>query len=121
MSSHEGTGGGDGGGGGEGERGGGAGVPPIKAAITPPNCLLAITGANKFARRLRRKSAESKQKAVKAKAEKAEALQKKRDEAERKARRGEIDPTHEFTFLLVGQVGLDILRPEDSLNAYVCI
>ena len=119
MSSQEGTGGGDGGGGGEGERGGGAGVPPIKAAITPPNCLLAITGANKFARRLRRKSAESKQKAVKAKAEKAEALQKKRDEAERKARRGEIDPTHEFTFLLVGQVGLDILRPEDSLNAHV--
>ena len=68
MSSQEGTGGGDGGGGGEGERGGGAGVPPIKAAITPPNCLLAITGANKFARRLRRKSAESKQKAVKASA-----------------------------------------------------
>ena len=25
-------------------------------------------------------------------------LQKKREEAERKARRGEIDPTHEFTF-----------------------
>ena len=31
-------------------------------------------------------------------------LQKKREEAERKARRGEIDPTHEFTFLLIGQV-----------------
>ena len=27
-----------------------------------------------------------------------EELQKKREEAERKARRGEIDPTHEFTF-----------------------
>lgn len=26
-----------------------------------------------------------------------EELQKKREEAERKARRGEIDPTHEFT------------------------
>ena len=31
-------------------------------------------------------------------------LQRKREEAERKARRGEIDPTHEFTFLLIGQV-----------------
>ena len=38
------------------------------------------------------------------KKEKEEALQRKRDEAERKARRGEIDPTHEFTFLLIGQV-----------------
>jgi hypothetical protein len=35
---------------------------------------------------------------------KDEELQKKREEAERKARRGEIDPTHEFTFLLIGQV-----------------
>ena len=35
-------------------------------------------------------------------ATKEEELQKKREEAERKARRGEIDPTHEFTF----QVGL---------------
>ena len=41
---------------------------------------------------------------LQAKTEKAEALQKKKDEAERKARRGEIDPTHEFTFLLVGQI-----------------
>ena len=40
------------------------------------------------------------------KKEKEEALQRKRDEAERKARRGEIDPTHEFTFLLIGQVRL---------------
>jgi hypothetical protein len=31
-------------------------------------------------------------------ASKEEELQKKREEAERKARRGEIDPTHEFTF-----------------------
>ena len=29
---------------------------------------------------------------------KEDELQKKREEAERKARRGEIDPTHEFTF-----------------------
>ena len=36
---------------------------------------------------------------------KAEELTKKREEAERKARRGEIDPTHEFTFHLIGQVG----------------
>ena len=35
-----------------------------------------------------------------------EELQKKREEAERKARRGEIDPTHEFTFHLIGQVFL---------------
>ena len=33
-----------------------------------------------------------------------EELQKKREEAERKARRGEIDPTHEFTF----QVNINI-------------
>ena len=33
-----------------------------------------------------------------------EELQKKREEAERKARRGEIDPTHEFTFHIIGQV-----------------
>ena len=31
-------------------------------------------------------------------ANREEELQKKREEAERKARRGEIDPTHEFTF-----------------------
>ena len=36
---------------------------------------------------------------------KEEELQRKREEAERKARRGEIDPTHEFTFHLIGQVG----------------
>ena len=35
---------------------------------------------------------------------KADELAKKREEAERKARRGEIDPTHEFTFHLIGQV-----------------
>ena len=33
-----------------------------------------------------------------------EELQKKREEAERKARRGEIDPTHEFTFQVRGYV-----------------
>ena len=49
-----------------GEAGGGGGeVPPIKATITPPNCLLAITGANRFAKRLRKKSLESKERAVK--------------------------------------------------------
>ena len=35
---------------------------------------------------------------------KEEELQKKREEAERKARRGEIDPTHEYTFNVIGQV-----------------
>ena len=33
-----------------------------------------------------------------------EELQKKREEAERKARRGELDPAHEFTFSICGQV-----------------
>ena len=40
-------------------------------------------------------------------ATKEEELQKKREEAERKARRGEIDPTHEFTFqvgMLLGRI-----------------
>ena len=32
-----------------------------------------------------------------------EELQKQREEAERKARRGEIEPTHDFTFCLIGQ------------------
>ena len=47
--------------------------------------------------------------ALQIKQEKAEALQRKREEAERKARRGEIDPTHEFTFFIVGQVEPTIL------------
>ena len=34
-------------------------------------------------------------------ASREEELQKKREEAERKARRGEIDPTHEFTFQVI--------------------
>ena len=34
-------------------------------------------------------------------ANREEELQKKREEAERKARRGEIDPTHEFTFQVI--------------------
>jgi hypothetical protein len=33
-----------------------------------------------------------------------EEIQKKREEAERKARRGEIDPMQEFAFQVVGQV-----------------
>ena len=32
-----------------------------------------------------------------------EELQKKREEAERKARRGEIDPTHEFTIQVMSK------------------
>ena len=39
-------------------------------------------------------------------ASREEELQKKREEAERKARRGEIDPTHEFTFQVIE--GFDI-------------
>ena len=33
-----------------------------------------------------------------------EELQRKREEAERKARRGEIDPCQEFTFTLISKV-----------------
>ena len=35
----------------------------------------------------------------------AEEIQKKREEAERKARRGEIDPMHEYAFQVICQVG----------------
>ena len=38
------------------------------------------------------------------KKDKEESLKKKREEAERKARRGEIEPTHEFTFFIISQV-----------------
>ena len=48
---------------------------------------------------------------VQARLMKGEELAKKREEAERKARRGEIDPTHEFTFQLIGQFS-GLLRPE---------
>ena len=47
---------------------------------------------------------------------KAEELTKKREEAERKARRGEIDPTHEFTFHLIGQVGTRVLWWKDCID-----
>ena len=40
-----------------------------------------------------------------------EEIFKKKEEAERKARRGEIDPTHEFTFQLIGQFS-GLLRHE---------
>ena len=74
--------------------------------------LLGITGAKRFASRLRRKSIARKEEVEKAQKGKrrgkagqnSEELKKKREEAERKARRGEIDPTHEFTFHLIGQV-----------------
>ena len=40
-----------------------------------------------------------------------EELQKAREEAERKARRGEIEPTHDFTFNLISQfTGLTKVR-----------
>ena len=85
--------------------------------------LVRVVSCNKCVKRIRRRMLAVKQRAVKVrvvlsnlnkitllllqdKKEKEEALQRKRDEAERKARRGEIDPTHEFTFLLIGQVRL---------------
>ena len=39
---------------------------------------------------------------------KGEELAKKREEAERKARRGEIDPMQEFSFQVIGQVCCEI-------------
>ena len=33
-----------------------------------------------------------------------EELERKKEEAERKARRGEIDPVHEYTFTLISKV-----------------
>jgi hypothetical protein len=39
-----------------------------------------------------------------------EEIQKKREEAERKARRGEIDPMQEFAFQVVGQVSLQLFK-----------
>ena len=49
------------------------------------------------------------------KREKEETLIKKREEAERKARRGEIDPTHEFTFHIISQVRSIILKLTSTL------
>ena len=40
-----------------------------------------------------------------------EELQRKREEAERKARRGEIDPMQEFTFSLLSKVMCNVLSP----------
>lgn len=41
---------------------------------------------------------------LKAKDYSEEELERKREEAERKARRGEIDPVHEYTFTLISKV-----------------
>ena len=41
---------------------------------------------------------------LKAKDYSDEELERKREEAERKARRGEIDPVHEYTFTLISKV-----------------
>ena len=50
-----------------------------------------------------------------------EELQKKREEAERKARRGEIDPTHEFTFHLIGQVCNTREAAKGKYNCTFCL
>ena len=42
-------------------------------------------------------------------------IQKKREEAERKARRGEIDPMHEYAFQVICQVGWIIGQKRDYL------
>ena len=51
-------------------------------------------------------------------ATKEEELQKKREEAERKARRGEIDPTHEFTFQ-VGSIQISFIGQSKRLSNFV--
>ena len=75
--------------------------------------LLGITGAKRFCLKLRRKSIAKKTEVDQVKTvskrkgkagQNSEDLKKKREEAERKARRGEIDPTQEFTFHLIAQV-----------------
>ena len=48
-----------------------------------------------------------------------EELQKKREEAERKARRGEIDPMHEFAFQVIGQVSLCHFRFPINVESYI--
>ena len=78
--------------------------------------LVRVVSCNKCVKRIRRRMLAIKQRAVKDKKQKEEALQRKRDEAERKARRGEIDPTHEFTFLLIGQVLLLGFSNSDGTN-----
>ena len=44
-----------------------------------------------------------------------EEIQKKREEAERKARRGEIDPMHEYAFQVICQVGWLLDKKEITL------
>ena len=54
-----------------------------------------------------------------------EELQKKREEAERKARRGEIDPTHEFTIQVRKAVSMkppyDQKKWARSFDKYLCL
>ena len=50
---------------------------------------------------------------------KEDELQKKREEAERKARRGEIDPTHEFTFQVRKQSQSCFNNPTPECSAYI--
>ena len=47
-----------------------------------------------------------------------EEIQKKREEAERKARRGEIDPMQEFAFSVIAQVKTDCKVPRSLPPAF---
>ena len=47
-------------------------------------------------------------------------IQKKREEAERKARRGEIDPMQEFAFQVMGQVKILVIVVFSSEKHIVC-
>ena len=84
--------------------------------------LLGVISAKRLCRKLRRKSIAKKMELEEVKTvsrrkgrggKNPEDLKKKREEAERKARRGEIDPMQEFTFHLIGQV-----RKQNNLEIF---
>ena len=53
---------------------------------------------------LPRRAADSARTMLKVEDYSKEELERKKEEAERKARRGEIDPVHEYTFTLISKV-----------------
>ena len=69
-----------------------------------PLMMEMVAKAKKVAKKARRVNTHSKEKTEAMKREKEELLVKKREEAERKARRGEIDPMHDYAFQVICQV-----------------
>ena len=80
-----------------------ASVPEVRKEVVDKS-MVRVMCCKKKARLLKWRMAKAKEKAEREKKERAEVLEKKREEAERKARRGEIDPTHEFTFHIIAQI-----------------